>query len=102
MLLLRLNFSYFIFYLLNRTSRPENLSTSLRRSGRFDRELTISIPNEIDRLQMLEKLLAKLPIPNKSELTIELSIQTSGYVASDLTSLIRESGFIATKRLALV
>lgn len=36
------------------TSRPEVLDASLRRAGRFDRELALGIPDERCRFKILE------------------------------------------------
>ena len=38
------------------TSRPETIDAGLRRAGRFERELSIGVPNEEDRIDILTKL----------------------------------------------
>jgi len=38
------------------TSRPETIDAGLRRAGRFEREISIGVPNEEDRIDILNKL----------------------------------------------
>ncbi len=38
------------------TSRPETIDAGLRRAGRFEREISIGVPNEEDRVDILTKL----------------------------------------------
>jgi len=43
------------------TNRPDALDTALRRAGRFDREMEIGIPNESKRLDILRRMIKKMP-----------------------------------------
>ena len=38
------------------TSRPEAIDTALRRAGRFEREITIGVPNEEARVEIMKIL----------------------------------------------
>lgn len=38
------------------TSRPETIDTALRRAGRFEREITIGVPNEEERIDIMKIL----------------------------------------------
>ena len=44
------------------TSRPENLDETLRRAGRFDRELTLKVPSEEDRSDIITVLTSEMRI----------------------------------------
>ncbi|CAG8583928.1 1697_t:CDS:10, partial [Funneliformis mosseae] len=80
------------------TNRPNALDQALRRPGRFDREIEITIPNAISRCSILSTLLKKIP----NTLTIEeinaLSSKSHGYVGADLAATCREAGLKAIKR----
>jgi len=69
------------------TSRPEYMDTTLRRTGRFDRELTLKVPDEKGRLEILYALSKGMRIANKDSFFQELSRLTPGYVPADLCSL---------------
>jgi AAA family ATPase len=80
------------------TNRPNALDPAIRRPGRFDREVEISIPNIFDRYEILEVCLKKIPhdVP-KDELN-KLSSLAHGYVGADLSALIKEASLLALKR----
>jgi ribosome biogenesis ATPase len=42
------------------TSRPETIDSALRRAGRFEREVTIGVPNEDDRIDIMKILTRKM------------------------------------------
>jgi ribosome biogenesis ATPase len=42
------------------TSRPETIDTALRRAGRFEREITIGVPNEEERIEIMKILTRKM------------------------------------------
>ena len=72
------------------TSRPDALDPALRRSGRFDREISLGIPDEVGRLDILKVLTRSLKISD--DINFEgLARNTPGYVGADLQSLIREA-----------
>jgi ribosome biogenesis ATPase len=85
-------------FVIGATSKPEFIDSSVRRSGRFDKEIQIGFPNEIMREKML-KTLAKNKAINKEVEFLKLAKLTPGYLAADLESLMRESGRIAIKRI---
>jgi len=70
------------------TNRPEALDPGLRRSGRFDKEITLSIPNDNARLQILQ---AKTKETRLEDVNLEeLAKLTPGYVGADLEALVKE------------
>lgn len=82
------------------TNKIHLIDLSLRRSGRFDQEIEITVPNADERYQILHKQLSKVDKSlikiNNDELK-SISIKTHGYVGSDLITLYRESVTIALK-----
>lgn len=69
------------------TSRPEYMDSTLRRAGRFDRELTLKVPNEKGRYEILQCLTKNMRISDKEAFFKELARLTPGYVPADLTTL---------------
>jgi ribosome biogenesis ATPase len=42
------------------TTRPESIDQGLRRAGRFEKEITLGVPNEEARIEILEILTKKM------------------------------------------
>lgn len=81
------------------TNRPHALDAALRRPGRFDKEIEIGVPNAQDRLDILQKLLQKVPhVLTEAEL-LQLANSAHGYVGADLKALCNESGLNALRRV---
>ncbi|XP_051041740.1 ribosome biogenesis protein SPATA5 isoform X1 [Phodopus roborovskii] len=84
---------------LGATNRPQALDAALRRPGRFDKEIEIGVPNAQDRLDILQKLLRKVPhLLTKAEL-LRLANNAHGYVGADLKALCNEAGLYALRRV---
>ncbi|QLL33269.1 hypothetical protein HG536_0E01800 [Torulaspora globosa] len=76
------------------TNRPNSIDPALRRPGRFDQEVEISIPDADARLDILTKHFSKMS-PDRHTLSQDdikrISLKTHGYVGADLVALCRES-----------
>ncbi|NWU25422.1 SPAT5 protein, partial [Dyaphorophyia castanea] len=83
---------------LGATNRPHALDAALRRPGRFDKEIEIGIPNAQDRLDILQKLLKKVPHSLTAEQLAQLADGAHGYVGADLAALCKEAGLYALRR----
>uniref|UniRef100_A0A2K6GVQ3 vesicle-fusing ATPase n=1 Tax=Propithecus coquereli TaxID=379532 RepID=A0A2K6GVQ3_PROCO len=84
---------------LGATNRPHALDPALRRPGRFDKEIEIGIPNAQDRLDILQKLLRRVPhLLTEAEL-LQLANSAHGYVGADLKALCNEAGVCAMRRV---
>ncbi|NXY13313.1 SPAT5 protein, partial [Atrichornis clamosus] len=83
---------------LGATNRPHALDAALRRPGRFDKEIEIGIPNAQDRLDILQKLLRKVPHSLTAEELTQLADSAHGYVGADLAALCKEAGLYALRR----
>lgn len=80
------------------TNRPDALDAALRRAGRFDREICLSVPNEISRLHILKKMTQNLKLGGSVDFS-KLAKLTPGFVGADLKALITAAGTCAIKRI---
>lgn len=72
------------------TNMPDLLDPALRRPGRFDREITIGIPDRNGRLKILEIHTRGMPLSQDVSLE-RLADIAHGYVGADLEALAREA-----------
>ncbi len=80
------------------TNRPNALDSALRRPGRFDRELEISVPGKEGRLAILKIHTRNMPLDKKVELN-ELASVTHGFVGADLEALTKEAAIGVLRKL---
>ncbi len=80
------------------TNIPNTLDPALRRPGRFDREISIAIPDKFGRLEILEIHTRGMPLAEDVSLE-KLAEITHGFVGADLEALARESAMSALRRL---
>ena len=82
---------------LGATNRPDSVDPALRRPGRFDREFEITVPNEDERLEILQIHTRGMPTSNDIDLK-ELSLELHGYTGADIKSLCREAAMKSIRR----
>jgi transitional endoplasmic reticulum ATPase len=80
------------------TNRPNAIDEALRRPGRFDRELEISVPGKEGRLQILKIHTRTMPLDKKVNLD-ELAAVTHGFVGADLESLTKEAAMCVLRKV---
>ena len=80
------------------TNIPNALDPALRRPGRFDREITIPIPDKAGRLEILEIHSRGMPLTGDVVLE-ELADRTHGFVGADLEAFCREAAMSCLRRL---
>jgi transitional endoplasmic reticulum ATPase len=80
------------------TNLPNVLDPALRRPGRFDREIAISIPDRDDRKEILIIHSRGMPLASDVDLAHLASI-THGFVGADLEALCREAAMLCLRRL---
>lgn len=80
------------------TSRPETIDQGLRRAGRFEREVSLSVPNEEARIQILKRLTVNMRLQEKFPYE-ELVQLTPGFVGADIQTLCKEASIIAVERV---
>jgi transitional endoplasmic reticulum ATPase len=80
------------------TNIPNSLDPALRRPGRFDREIAISIPDQRGRLEILQIHTRGMPLAQDVDLG-KLSQITHGFVGADLEALCREAAMNALRKI---
>jgi len=79
------------------TNRPDVLDPALLRPGRFDRQVTVSLPDQKERAAILE-VHAKNKIFDKSVNLENISKRTPGFSGADLENLLNEAALLAVRR----
>ena len=78
------------------TNRPEMLDKALLRPGRFDRQITIPVPDLKGRLEIL-----KIHAKNKKisdDVNLEsIAEDTAGFTGAELENILNEAAIVATK-----
>ncbi|PKY00913.1 AAA-domain-containing protein, partial [Aspergillus campestris IBT 28561] len=79
------------------TNRPDSLDAALRRGGRFDKEINMTVPSEPVREQILRALTRKMRLADDLDFKT-LAKRTPGFVGADLNDLVSTAGSTAIKR----
>ncbi|XP_054167503.1 uncharacterized protein LOC128964876 isoform X2 [Oppia nitens] len=77
-------------YVLAATSRPDLIDPALLRPGRFDKCLCCPLPNQNERLDILNVMSAKLTLAPDIDLDV-IAQQTNHYTGADLSALLYSS-----------
>jgi transitional endoplasmic reticulum ATPase len=80
------------------TNIPNTLDPALRRPGRFDREISIGIPDKKGRLEILHIHTRGMPLAKNVDLE-KLAEITHGFVGADLEALCREAAMSALRKI---
>ena len=78
------------------TNRPDVLDPALLRPGRFDRRVTIDLPDRNDRKAILDVHARKKPLQEDVNLGI-IAQRTPGFSGADLMSLMNEGAILAAR-----
>ncbi len=79
------------------TNRPDVLDPALLRPGRFDRQVTVSLPDQKERLAIL-KVHAKNKVFGNDVNLENISKRTPGFSGADLENLLNEAALLAVRR----
>jgi len=79
------------------TNRPDVLDPALLRPGRFDRKVTLELPQQSARLAILNVHIRKVPLDSDVDME-ELSRMTVGFSGADLANLVNEAALLAARR----
>jgi len=79
------------------TNLPSALDPALRRPGRFDREVSLEVPDRNGRLQILEVHSRGMPLDEDLDLN-RLADLTHGFVGADIENLCREAAMKALRK----
>ena len=78
------------------TNRVDILDAALLRPGRFDRQITVGLPDRLGRLGILKVHARNKPLDEDVSL-IQLANRTPGFSGADLANLLNEAAILATR-----
>jgi cell division protease FtsH len=78
------------------TNRVDILDAALLRPGRFDRQITVGLPDRLGRIGIL-KVHAKNKPLDESVSLVQLANRTPGFSGADLANLLNEAAILATR-----
>ena len=78
------------------TNRPDVLDPALLRPGRFDRQVTVGLPDIRGREQILKVHMRKVPIADDVEPSV-IARGTPGFSGADLANLVNEAALFAAR-----
>jgi cell division protease FtsH len=79
------------------TNRPDVLDPALLRPGRFDRHVTLSLPDKVARRAILNVHVKDLPLHPDVDLD-QVAAGTPGFSGADLKNLLNEAAITAARR----
>ena len=79
------------------TNRPDVLDPALLRPGRFDRQITVSLPDKQARKEILA-VHAKNKVLDKTVTLDNLAKRTPGFSGADLENLLNEAALLTVRR----
>ena len=83
--------------LMAATNRPDVLDTALRRPGRFDRQISIDLPDRVGREAIFNVHLKKIKKGPDISAT-ELAEMTPGFAGADIANVCNEAALVAARR----
>jgi cell division protease FtsH len=83
--------------LMAATNRPDVLDPALLRPGRFDRQITVAIPDVLGREQILQVYARQVPLSPGTDLRV-IARGTPGFSGADLMNLVNEAALLAARR----
>lgn len=79
------------------TNRADVLDDALTRPGRFDRQVTVDLPNVKGREQILQVHLKKVPLADDVD-AMQIARGTPGYSGAQLANLVNEAALFAARK----
>ena len=79
------------------TNRPDILDPALLRPGRFDRQITVNVPDILGRKEILKVHIKGKPLGNDVDIEV-LARRTPGFTGADLANLVNEAALLAARR----
>jgi cell division protease FtsH len=78
------------------TNRVDILDSALLRPGRFDRQITVNLPDRLGRIGILKVHARNKPFDQDVSL-VQLANRTPGFSGADLANLLNEAAILATR-----
>lgn len=79
------------------TNRPDVLDPALLRPGRFDRHVTMDLPERQDRVNILRIHTVQVPLDEEVDLDM-IAGETPGFSGADLKNLVNEAAILAAQK----
>ncbi len=79
------------------TNRPDVLDPALLRPGRFDRHVSIDLPDRRDRVAILKVHTRKVPLAEDVDFE-QLAAGTPGFSGADIKNLVNEAAMLAVRQ----
>ncbi len=79
------------------TNRPDILDPALLRPGRFDRQITVDVPDIVGREEILKVHVVGKPLEKNVNLNV-IARRTPGFTGADLANLVNESALLAARQ----
>jgi cell division protease FtsH len=78
------------------TNRPDVLDPALLRPGRFDRHVTLDLPDRKDRLALLRLYIRNVPLAGDMDVE-KLAAGTPGFSGADIKNFVNEAAMLAAR-----
>ena len=78
------------------TNRVDILDSALLRPGRFDRQITVGLPDRLGRIGILKVHATNKPFDENVSL-VQIANRTPGFSGADLANLLNEAAILATR-----
>jgi transitional endoplasmic reticulum ATPase len=80
------------------TNRPNSLDPAIRRSGRFDREIEIAVPDRDGRFKIFQIHVRGMPLTDDVDIE-KLANLTHGFTGADIAELCKEAAMKALRKI---
>lgn len=84
-------------YVIAATNRPDIIDPAMLRPGRLETLLFVDLPEEVERVEILQTLSRNLSVPF-TDAVADVARACEGFSGADLESLLRRAGYAAIKR----
>jgi len=78
------------------TNRADILDAALLRPGRFDRQVTVNLPDRLGRIEILKIHAKNKPLSDDVSL-VQIGNRTPGFSGADLANLLNEAAILTTR-----
>ena len=82
--------------IIGATNRPDVLDSALLRPGRFDRRISLNVPDIREREEILALYMKNKPMAKEVNVKV-LARRTPGFVGSDIENLVNEASLLAAR-----
>ncbi|KAG0305476.1 hypothetical protein BGZ98_004064 [Dissophora globulifera] len=85
-------------FVIGCTNQPQAMDDALMRPGRLDQLVYVGYPTRQYRVDIINVIGERIPLPTDPAVRMELAKQTAGFSPADLEALFREAAIISLRR----